>query len=363
MISWWFTNLPGRLGSLLTAGNEKGGGWWLYKWYGDMSGYMANVVPPNDKSDGVDAFAAVDEKQRYASIVLGGNSVGTVNVNIEGIPAFFGGEVEVLIEYVTWENKDKAVSGVQKISSEKYPISGQKLSIPVNVTNELYGYRLYITPTEQLPQEPFKGIIALPGTIEAENYDEGGSNNAYSDNEFENKGGEYREDGVDVVAIDNGFAVGYTEAGEWLEYTVNVEAEDDYALEARLASGSETSSFRLFLDDEAITDTIEVEKTGEDWDTYSTVSLPAVKLPKGEHVFKLLITGSYVNIDWLKFNVLSETPLLNQENPLIKKIKVQTVYDLRGNHVARSLSEVERPGVYIVRSTDGRVNKLVGIKK
>jgi hypothetical protein len=83
MISWWFTNLPGRLGSLLTANNEKGGGWWLYKWYGDMNGYMADVVPPNDKSEGVDAFAAVDEKQRYASIILGGNSIGTVNMNIE----------------------------------------------------------------------------------------------------------------------------------------------------------------------------------------------------------------------------------------------------------------------------------------
>lgn len=86
MISWWFTGLPGRLGSLLTAGNAKGGGWYLYKWYGDMTGYMARTTPPDDRSDGVDAFASVDKSRQSASIVLGGNSVGTVNVAVGGVP-------------------------------------------------------------------------------------------------------------------------------------------------------------------------------------------------------------------------------------------------------------------------------------
>src|SRR5690606_23128454 len=46
-ISWWFTNPPGRLGSLLTASNQRGGGWWFYKWYGDMTGTMVTVTPPS----------------------------------------------------------------------------------------------------------------------------------------------------------------------------------------------------------------------------------------------------------------------------------------------------------------------------
>ncbi|MBO7636284.1 MAG: hypothetical protein J6S89_06860, partial [Paludibacteraceae bacterium] len=79
-ISWWFPGLPGRMGSLLTESNERGGGWWLYKWYGDMSGYMAKVTPPNDKSDGLDGFASVDKNNNQASIILGGNYVGDVNV-------------------------------------------------------------------------------------------------------------------------------------------------------------------------------------------------------------------------------------------------------------------------------------------
>lgn len=146
MISWWFTNLPGRLGSLLTAQNQKGGGWWLYKWYGDMSGYMAKVTPPNDKSDKVDGFANVDEEKKFASIVVGGNSVGDVNVVIEKLPTFLGGTVKVLIERVTWKNKDEAVPNTDKISEEEKTWDGQSLTIPIKIESQFYAYRIYLTP-------------------------------------------------------------------------------------------------------------------------------------------------------------------------------------------------------------------------
>ena len=147
MISWWFTGLPGRLGSLLTSTNQKGGGWHLYKWYGDMDGYMAKTVPPNDKSDGVDAFAAVDKAQRCASIVLGGNSVGTVNVAVSGIPAWMGSSVNVKVEQVTWSNKDTPVDGPTTVSTTKYDVVNGSFSVPVNVVSAFYAYRVYVTPT------------------------------------------------------------------------------------------------------------------------------------------------------------------------------------------------------------------------
>jgi hypothetical protein len=58
----------------------------------------------------------------------------------------------------------------------------------------------------------------------------------------ENQGGEYREDRVDVVSIKDecgtGYAVGYTQKGEWLEYTVNVAAEGNLPYELSYATGS-----------------------------------------------------------------------------------------------------------------------------
>jgi hypothetical protein len=146
MISWWWVSLPGRMGSLLTSGNQKGGGWHLYKWYGDMSGYMAKTVPPNDKSDGVDAFANVDKEKRFASIVVGGNTVGTANVKVTGAPSWMGSSVNVKVEQVTWANKDTPVNGPTTLSETKVAVTNGAFTVPVNIASQFYCYRISITP-------------------------------------------------------------------------------------------------------------------------------------------------------------------------------------------------------------------------
>ena len=169
-------------------------------------------------------------------------------------------------------------------------------------------------PVEPVPQQPFGSIVdgeavagdaaVIPGKIEAENYDingVGSGNNSYKDDDSENKGKAYRNDGVDIEEITDGYAIGYTMEGEWLEYSVNVKTAGDYAVKARLASGSETSGFQLLLDDKELGSAFTVPKTGEDWKTYEEVDLGDVKLTEGPHVLKILITGNYVNIDWLEF--------------------------------------------------------------
>jgi hypothetical protein len=147
MISWWFTAYPGRLGSLLTPANTKGGGWYLYKWYGDMGGYMAKTTPPNDKSDGVDAFASVDRSQQVASIVVGGNTLGAVDVKVGGVPAWMGSSVDVKLESAAWTNKDQAVSGTTVVSTTKFTVTNGSFTVPVNIANVYYAYRLTVTPT------------------------------------------------------------------------------------------------------------------------------------------------------------------------------------------------------------------------
>src|SRR5690554_8167980 len=67
---------------------------------------------------------------------------------------------------------------------------------------------------EEIAQEPYKGVLTIPRTIEAEDYDIGGQNKSYFDMDLENQGGEYREDGVAIVKTSEGYAIGYTEAGE-----------------------------------------------------------------------------------------------------------------------------------------------------
>ena len=157
-ISWWFTNLPGRLGSLLTANNQKGGGWHLYKWYGDMTGSMVKVTPPNDNSDGLDGFGCIDESKNYASICLGGNFTGNASVQISGIPASFGSSVKVKLEYVTWTNKDTPVAGTNLISNSVFSVNNGSITVPVNITSIYYAYRVYIEPSVSTPTV----TIAIP---------------------------------------------------------------------------------------------------------------------------------------------------------------------------------------------------------
>src|SRR5690554_954864 len=228
-------------------------------------------------------------------------------------------------------------------------------------------------PVDTVPQEPYKGVLTIPGTIEAEDYDIGGQNKSYFDMDLENQGGEYREDGVDIVKTSDGYAIGYTEAGEWLEYTVNVDTEDVYTVDARVASGGDNSSFRLFIDDVAITDTIKVENTG-DWETYTTVSMVTSKLSKGAHVLKLEITGSYVNIDNLKFTegtIGISKPLHLNTNSGMQEYSVYHFNGaLLGTYKASDISSLKnqmrssnnRAGVYLIRSKTEKTNQLIELK-
>jgi hypothetical protein len=377
MISWWFVPLPGRLGSLLTSNNERGGGWWLYKWYGDMSGYMAKVTPPNDKSDGVDGFAALDVKKGFASIVLGGNTLGDVNVNIAGIPAAFGNKVNVDVEYVVWENKDKAVPSTTLESSKEYDVSGGKITVPVNIKNTKYGYRVYVTPI--IPQAPYKDAIAIPGKVEIENYDVGGAGKAYMDKDDENKGNEYREDAVDIVKAGEGYAVGYTQEGEWLEYTVNMAAAGEFDLKVNYATTSENAGFKLYVDGEAATDDI-ILPQGSDWETYTAFDAGKVNLPAGEHVLKLEIVGNYVNLNWLSIGETApadsgSTMRIADSFAHRAGPAVYDVYGVTGKYVASfssygsagvkaaATAAVRQSGVYLVKPRYGGHAYRINVQK
>jgi hypothetical protein len=145
MITWWFVPLPGRLGSLLASDTQKGAGWFLYKWYGDMTGDMVYVNPPNDNSNQVDGAACVDSEQQYISFIVGGPNDGSITANFENIPSFIGSNANVKIEKVDWVSKDTPSNGPDTISEQKYSVNNGQLSINIPGTNNNSGYRIYIT--------------------------------------------------------------------------------------------------------------------------------------------------------------------------------------------------------------------------
>jgi len=154
---------------------------------------------------------------------------------------------------------------------------------------------------------PFGGVpVALPGRIEAENFDEGGEAVAYHDDSPGNAGGAYRGTSVDVegtVDTDGGFDVGWAFAGEWLNYTVNVAAAGTYAVDIRVASGGAGGTFHLEVNGTDVTGPLMVPDTG-DWQTLTTIHVPAVTLSAGVQIWGLVMdtngaTTAVGNFNWI----------------------------------------------------------------
>ena len=227
-------------------------------------------------------------------------------------------------------------------------------------------------------QEPFKVGFSIPGAIQAEDYDVGGQSVSFYDKDFVNEGNVYREDGVDIVGLGcsdtlntqdcKGYAIGYTQAGEWVEYSVNVILASKYVFRANVASGLDVGSFRLFLDGKAITDSIAVPQ-GEDWVTYGFVEGETAEIEKGDHVLRIQFTGTYVNFDWIQF-ALTKEELTGIRNVAYNVNFVPTVerslkiYNASGrflgsieNRAGLALTETLKQagfarGIYIVRGTN-----------
>ena len=196
-----------------------------------------------------------------------------------------------------------------------------------------------------VPQTPYKEVAAkIPGKVEAENYDVGGHNKAFYDMDRENQGKAYREDEVDVVDISDskcgdaactGYAIGYTQDDEWVEYTINVEADAKYDITANIATAYETSGMQLFIDDKAITDAITFDKVDSVWTTYKVVDIGSVDIKKGEHVLKLLITGGYLNVDWINFSDPNKTSFANTVRLDAQKVSAYNVFSATGKFLGR----------------------------
>ncbi|MEV6006965.1 RICIN domain-containing protein [Streptomyces sp. NPDC051976] len=141
-----FWNHYGTLGDTLTdTGGAPNGAYWLYKWYGDMTGNMVTTVPPNQT--GIDGAADVSSDGAQVGVVFGG-AAGSSAVKVNGLNALpaFGGTVHVKLEYTANTGRLSASAGPLTISEADYPVTGGSITVPVT-TNGTDGYHLVVTPT------------------------------------------------------------------------------------------------------------------------------------------------------------------------------------------------------------------------
>jgi hypothetical protein len=162
------------------------------------------------------------------------------------------------------------------------------------------------------PSRPYQGIVrAIPGLIEAEDFDEGGEGVAYHDLEPQNQEKHqppYRDTGVDLEWREDAsgkFNLGWTRPGEWLLYTVDVRETGTYAIETSVACNKPGGIFRLEFNGVDRTGPIAVPDTGG-WRIMKPLSIPSVRLDAGRFVMKLVlekggVSGSIGDIDYFRF--------------------------------------------------------------
>lgn len=148
----------------------------------------------------------------------------------------------------------------------------------------------------------------IPGRIEAEHFDEGGEGVAFHDLDAVNEGVPYRTGGADIEPrndASNKHGIGWTRAGEWLVYSVNVTRAGRYAIQIPVASPKPGGRFHLEFDGIDRTGPIQVPATGG-WDKLQTIRVEKVDLKAGLQRMKVVMdeagtTGSIGDIDQFLF--------------------------------------------------------------
>lgn len=164
---------------------------------------------------------------------------------------------------------------------------------------------------------PYGGIAAaLPGIIQAENFDDGGTGVAYSDTTAANQGGQYRTTNVDVETtadVGGGYNVGWIAPTEWLKYTVNVTLPGTYDIELRVASSGTGGTLHIEVNGANISGTISIPNSGG-WQSWTTVKKSGVTLAAGTQVWKVVFdangpNGAIGNLNYIRVAVPSTGPV------------------------------------------------------
>ena len=161
-------------------------------------------------------------------------------------------------------------------------------------------------------QAPFLGTpFVIPGIIEAGDYDvfEGGvgQNITYVDSSQNNEGDYRTDEYVDATNdTSEGKTLGWITAGEWLEYSIDVQTPGKYNLEIRYASGNLSGGgpFYLEIDGVKISPDINLSHTNG-WGNWASKTINNIAFTSGEHILRLVATNGEFNLGKLNFTYTS----------------------------------------------------------
>ena len=279
--------------------------------------YMQTDAAKNAKSPfpGMVKEASVYVKPAAISVEKGVTLPITVNASLK----------TKTIDHIDLYVNDKLISTLKKApyEAEFTPVDEGKYTIKAIVTaTDGTQYERFSGIKAYPARSPYNGEKEVPGIIEAEDFDSGAEGMSFHDSDNVNEGDikDYRSDagGVDFVKGNNGCVIGYTAAGEWLEYSINVKESGDYRYEATVSCGSpDGSAFTVgVVKDGKYVELSKVTVPQTDnnmWSNYKVLKGEfSAPLEAGKQILRITIDKPYVNLDKIELK-LAGTGILSIE--------------------------------------------------
>lgn len=154
---WHFSN---NLNGLAADTNEGSGAWWLYKWYGDMSGSYLSVSTENASKSDFYGAASIDENKKSSSVIFGGKSGNGEIIldNLDSTQTFGEDEkVHIRVEATDYTGFHGAAEEPRVVKEGALPVEYGTVTVPMSDMNSMSGYRITVT---QASEDENNGLLS-----------------------------------------------------------------------------------------------------------------------------------------------------------------------------------------------------------
>ncbi len=262
-LAYWTT--AGGLNDLVTRNNQATGAWWLYKWYGELTGNTVAVTPPS-ASGSLQGLAALDAAKKQARIILGGNNPASgtydTNVLVKGLPSYLGSTVHATVWGIDTSGTNPS-TGPYVVEEGDFTATNGQITVPLTGLKGQSAYQVIVTPDKDLSAASSSRYEAEYAAITGTAKITYGSNTGYAGTSFT-----------------EGYGASSTAS---TNFVVTAPADGYYNLALRYSAGPYTGapanrSIRLRVNGTDLTDVTLPGTT--DWNTWNTAT-SKVYLPAG----------------------------------------------------------------------------------
>jgi aryl-phospho-beta-D-glucosidase BglC (GH1 family) len=227
-----------------------------------------------------------------------------------------------LLDYFRGKNQDLSATEATRIL--------QDFAEAQRTKNNLVHHDIIDAMFRQVKSEetlPFKKLVlADRAVLYASDYDFGRSGLAYHDVDSGNywvsskvrtnwnSGGQYRNDGVDIGVcndtLTNGFSIGWTKPGEWLQYTVTVPESGVYDLNVRNKTGTTEGRLSIFAGDRMIISNMSIPVNSQ----WQNTTVKNIFLQKGINRLRLQVVEGGFDLNYVQFSRQQKTNQVTAKN-------------------------------------------------